>query len=157
MIERGCDSRGVENGVVVLKELLADDEVDARRATVADPRVIRASRQTPVGVLGSGNQVLSGAQGELGAADGEGESPGGLAGENREAGRGVGGASGVREELVVGGGGYVDEGCAGVDNAASGADGGTAIGDSGDGYSPVGSNLKGINKRRRPGTEESRG
>jgi hypothetical protein len=32
--------RRVEDGVVVLEELLADDHVDAGRAAVVDPRVV---------------------------------------------------------------------------------------------------------------------
>ena len=37
---------GVVNGVIVLKELLADDEVNVRRATIADPGIV-GSRSEP--------------------------------------------------------------------------------------------------------------
>jgi hypothetical protein len=39
---------GVEDGVVVLQELLADDEVNARRATVVDPGVVSGARDAEV-------------------------------------------------------------------------------------------------------------
>jgi hypothetical protein len=33
---------GVVNGVIVLKELLADEEVDTRRATIVDPGIVES-------------------------------------------------------------------------------------------------------------------
>jgi hypothetical protein len=52
----------VVDGVVVLQELLANDGVDARAATVGDPGVVLARGDTEVAVLGSGDQVLGGSQ-----------------------------------------------------------------------------------------------
>lgn len=108
--------RSVEDRVVVLEELLADDEVDARGSTVSDPGVVGAAGETKVGVLGSGDQILGGGQVEGRAADGERERGGGLAIELREAGEDVGSASTAGEERAVRGGRNVDKGCAGVDD-----------------------------------------
>ena len=43
---------GVVNGVIVLKELLADDEVDVSRATIVDPGIVESRSEPEMRAVG---------------------------------------------------------------------------------------------------------
>lgn len=92
---------GVEDGVVVLQELLSNDGVDTGAATVVDPSVVLAGAQAVVAVLGGRDEVLRRSKSIGGRAKLDAEVRGGLSGENGEAGGAVGLAMGVGEEGVV--------------------------------------------------------
>lgn len=132
---------GVKDRVVVLQELLANDGVDAGAATVGDEGVVLALAEAELGVLGGRDQVLSRGQGEGGRSKLDVEVGGGLGGKGSQA-RLVGRATGGRQELVVGLGGDVDEGGAGVDNTGGGrGQSGGAVGEAGNGDAPVGGSI----------------
>jgi hypothetical protein len=129
---------GVIDGVVVLKELLADDGVDAGAATVGDPSVVLASGDAEVLVLRRGDQVLGGSQGVGGRAELDVEVGCRLGGERGKARAAIGATASGAKELVVGGSGDVDEGGTGVDDTGgTGRENGRAVAEAGDGDTPV--------------------
>jgi hypothetical protein len=129
--------RRVIDRVVVFQELLANDEVHGRGATVADVRVVAAARDTKVRRLRSRHKVLRRRERERGPADGERERARRLLGELGEAGVGVGLAPGRAQELVVRRRRNVDERGAGVDDGRARAEARARVGDGGDPDAPV--------------------
>lgn len=130
----GC----VKHGVVLLDELLSNDAVDARRATIIDPCVVLARREAEFAVLGSWDQVLSWGKGVAGRAELDGEVGSGLGGVNRKARGAIGLTAGSGQEVVVRRSWNVDEGRARVNNAGlSGGKGRCSVGEAGNRNTPV--------------------
>jgi len=101
----------IEDGVVVLHELLADDEVNSRggASAVVDPRVGEAIREPEVRVLVFGYEILGGGEREGRPGDGEGERAGRGRVELDDTGGGVESSARRRGESVEGGLRDVDE------------------------------------------------
>lgn len=129
---------GIEDGVVVLQELLTNNGVDARSSTVGDPGVEAASGETKVGVLSSGDQVLVGREGVSDGAKLDTKVGSGLGGVDDKTRRGVSTATRSSQEGVIGRGGDVDQGGAGVDNTrGAGSEGSGAVSEARNGDTPV--------------------
>lgn len=108
---------GVVGRVVVLKELLSDDGVDTRAATIHDPGVVLALGDLKVGILGLGDEVLVRGQRVGLAADDNAEVAGGLGGVSNQASVGaVNLASGSGDVSVESAGRNVDQGGTSVDD-----------------------------------------
>ena len=129
---------GIEDGVVVLDEFLADNGVDTRAATVVDPGVVLARGEAVEAVLGGRDQVLRGGKVEGGRTKLNTEVLGRLCGEHCKARAAIGLAASSGEEFIIGRGRDVDERSAGVDNTSGrGCKSGRAVSEGGDRDTPI--------------------